>query len=120
MKLSLVSIEKQGLIRVAVDGNITSGDLDADSANPLAKLLGETWSSNTVLLDLSRVSYIDSSAIGWLITCHRAFKEAGGTFIVHSIQPAVRQIMDMLRIGKVVTLAEDATAARELAIGGGQ
>jgi hypothetical protein len=35
MKLSLVSIEKEGLIRVATDGNITSNDFQADGKNPL-------------------------------------------------------------------------------------
>ena len=120
MKLTLVSIEKQGLIRVAAEENVTSTDFDADGSNPLAKLLGATWSSNKVLLDFSRVSYIDSSAVGWLITCHRAFKEAGGTLVVHSVQPSVRQILDVLKIGKVVPLSENEEAARALATGGGQ
>jgi anti-anti-sigma factor len=120
MKLTLVSIEKQGLIRVAAEENVTAADFDADGTNPLAKLLGVTWSSNKVLMDFSNVPYIDSSAVGWLITCHRSFKEAGGTFVVHSIQPSVRQILDVLKIGKVVALAENEEAARALAMGGGQ
>jgi anti-anti-sigma factor len=114
MKLSLVSIEKAGPIRVAAEGLVTADDFDSEAANPLGSLLGETWSNNNVLLDLSRVTYIDSSAIGWLISCHRGFKAGGGRFIVHSIQPAVKQILDMLRIGQVVSLAEDEAAARAL------
>jgi anti-anti-sigma factor len=120
MKLTLVSIEKQGLIRVAAEENVTAADFSADGPDPLAKLLGATWSSNKVLMDFSRVAYIDSSAVGWLITCHRAFKDAGGMFIVHSIQPSVKQILDVLKIGKVVALAENEEAAQALAMGGGQ
>jgi anti-anti-sigma factor len=114
MKLSLVSIEKGGPIRVSAEGQITADDFDQSGGNPLAPLLGATWADNHVLLDFSRVTYIDSSAIGWLISSHRSFKAGGGRFVVHSIQPGVRQILEMLRIGQVVSIAEDEPAARAL------
>ena len=110
----MVSIEKGGVIRVAAEGEVTADDFEDPNDNPLGKLLGTTWSNNNVLLDLSRVTYIDSSAIGWLISCSRAFKAGGGRFVAHSVQPAVKQILDMLRIGQVVPLAPDETAARAL------
>jgi anti-anti-sigma factor len=110
----MVSIEKGGLIRVAAEGAVTSDDFEDPNDNPLIKLLGQTWANNHLLLDLSQVTYIDSSAIGWLIGSSRAFKSGGGKFVVHSIQPAVRQILDMLRIGQVVPLASDEAAARAL------
>ena len=40
MKLTLVSIEKDGLIRVASDGSITSEDFKAEGKNPLEDVLG--------------------------------------------------------------------------------
>src|SRR2546421_7257793 len=102
MKLTLVSIEKDGIVRVAADGNITAADFDASGKNPLETLLGITWFTNKVLLDMSKTDYIDSSAIGWLIGCHKSFKDGGGTLVVHHVQPSVRQILDVLKIGKVV------------------
>ena len=117
MKLTLVSIEKEGLIRAATDGNITAADFAADGKNPLETLLGLTWSSTRVLLDFSKTSYIDSSAIGWLIGTSRAFRDAGGTFVIHSVQPAVRQIMDVLRVGRVVPMASDEADARKVVTG---
>ena len=116
MKLSLVSIEKDGLIRVASEGNITSADFQADGPNPLAALLGQTWSSNRVLLNFEKTNYIDSTAIGWLISCHKEFKANGGRFIVYAIQPQVRQVLDLLKIGKVVPLVENESEARALAL----
>jgi anti-anti-sigma factor len=113
MKLSLVSIEKNGVVRVAAEGNITTQDFSASDKNPLEKLLGVTWFTNKVMLDLDRTDYIDSSAIGWLIGSQRAFKDGGGKFVVHSIQPAVRQILDLLKIGKVVPLVADEPEARK-------
>ena len=117
MKLKLVAIEKAGLVLVAAEDNVVAADFDAQGNNPLAQLLGVAWASNRVLMDFSMVGYIDSSAIGWLISCHRACKEAGGKFVVFSIQPSVQQILDVLKIGKVVSLAADETAARAIATG---
>ncbi len=117
MKLSLVSIEKEGFIRVATDGNITSTDFLADGKNPLEQVMGQTWSSNKVLLDMDKTNYIDSTAIGWLIRCHKESKASAGTFVVHSVQPAVKQVLDLLKIGKVVPIVENEAAARAFAIG---
>ena len=119
MKLSLVSIEKEGLIRVATDGNITSTDFQADAKNPLAQIMGQTWSTNKLLLDMDKTAYIDSTAIGWLISCHKEFKNHGGVFVVHSVQPAVKQVLDLLKIGKVVPIVDNEAAARAFAIGAG-
>jgi anti-anti-sigma factor len=114
MKLSMVSIERDGSIRVQTDGNITASDMDLTGPNPFEKLLGVNWAANRVIVDFSKTEYIDSSAIGWLISTNRTFKEKGGMLVVHSIQPQVRQILDVLKIGKVVPLVEDETAARAL------
>lgn len=81
-------------------------------------VLGPAWSTFRVILDFSPVSYVDSSAIGWLIGTQKTFREKGGAFAVYGIQPAVRQIFDLLKVGRVVPLCENENAARE-ALGGG-
>jgi anti-anti-sigma factor len=120
MKLSLVSIEKDGIIRVAVDGNITMADFGAGEKNPMETLLGANWATNRVLLNLEKCNYIDSSAIGWLIQCNKQFKDGGGNFVCYGLQPSVRQILDVLKIGRVVPLVADEAEARTLAAGGAQ
>src|SRR5262245_46780619 len=113
-KLSLTSIDRDGIIRVAASGPITYESVITEK-NPLATLLGETWSSNRVLLNLENTHFVDSAAIGWLISTQKEFKSKGGKFIVHSIRPPVRQVLDLLKIGKVVTLADNEDAARKAA-----
>jgi anti-anti-sigma factor len=71
------------------------------------------------MLNLDRTDYIDSSAIGWLIGSQRAFKEGGGQMVIHSIQPGVRQILDLLKISKVMPMAADEAEARKILTGGG-
>ena len=115
MKLNLVSIEKTGLVKLATQGNITSADIDASGPNPMEQSIGRNWAQSRVLLDMSDTQYIDSSAIGWLIGTSKQLKDAGGTMVVHGVQPAVRQVLDLLKVGRVVPIVEDEAAAQQVA-----
>lgn len=117
MKLSLVSIDPAGFVRVATDGNITSSDLSLDEKNPMATILGDNWRTHRVLLDLGRTDFIDSSAIGWLIETNKGFREGGGKLVVHSLKPRVRQVMDLLKIDRALNLAGDEPSAKETLLG---
>ena len=117
MKLQLVSIEKEGMVKIATQGNITSADIDAAGPNPMEPILGRNWHQSRVLLDMSETQYIDSSAIGWLIGSSKQLKDGGGTLVVYGVQPAVRQVLDLLKVGRVVPLVEDETAAKQVAAG---
>jgi anti-anti-sigma factor len=112
MLFKLVSIEKQGIILIASEGNLTSADLDLSGTNLLQTLLGATWNTNRVLLDLSKTAYLDSCAVGWLIGTNRAFRDGGGKLIVHSVQPTVRQLLDVLKVGRAIPLMDGEEAAR--------
>ena len=122
MKLSLVAIDKEGFIRVATDGNITSAAFNGDPTGKalMEGALGATWSANKVIMDFSKTNYIDSTAIGWLISANKQFKTNGGQLVIHSVQPAVRQVLDLLKIGKVVPIVDDEAAARALVTGAGR
>ena len=67
---------------------------------------------------MDQVTYLDSSAIGWLITSQKAFRAAGGYIVLHSLQPRVKQVLAMLRFERVVPLADNAEAAREMIAAG--
>ena len=110
MKLSVVSIDNQ-LVRIDVEGEITMRDFRAEGRDPFETLLGAGWASHKVVLNFARVAAADSSAIGWLMTCRREFERKGGAVVVHSIHPRVRQVLDMLRVGKAVPLVKDEAAA---------
>jgi anti-anti-sigma factor len=115
LKLSLLAIDNHGLIHARAEGSITSHDFPAAGVDPLEALLGANWKAGRVVLDFSSVRYVDSSAVGWLIGAQRAFREGGGRLVLHSVQPMVRQIFDVLKVGRVVPMAEDLEAARQLA-----
>jgi anti-anti-sigma factor len=112
--LSLASIEKDGSIRLAAGSDITGVNASAGAVNPLERLLGPGWAGYRVLLDLRRTTFIDSAGIGWLLSSQQQFRMKGGSLVVHSVGPRVRQILDLLRVGKAVPLAADETAARAM------
>jgi anti-anti-sigma factor len=118
LNISLVSIEKEGLVRLASSGSITAASFDPNGRNPLERILGPNWASMRVMIDFSRTSYIDSSAIGWLIATNKAFREANGRLALHDVPPNVRQLLDMLQVGRVITIAPGANEAREYVLGG--
>ena len=119
MKLQLVSIERDGMVKVATQGNVTSADIDATGPNPMEQILGKNWYQSRVLLDMTSSQYIDSSAIGWLIGSSKQLKDGGGVLVVYGVQPAVRQVLDLLKVGRVVPIVEDEHAAKQVA-GGAQ
>lgn len=110
MKLNVVSIEKE-LVRIQAEGDITSHDFTADGRNPLEAVLGSRWATHQVLLDLRAVPFLDSSAIGWLMQSRRELERGGGLIVLHSIQPRVRQVLDLLRVGKALPLVDNEAAA---------
>jgi anti-anti-sigma factor len=121
MKLSLVSIEKAGYVRLAAEGDITSRDfLDSGGKNPLETILGANWASNNLMVSLEHTAFIDSSAIGWLIDAQRKSKAAGGKLVLHSAPPRVRDVFELLKMRVVLNLKDDETSAREFITANGE
>lgn len=114
MKIQLASIEKEGVIHLGVDGKITSEDFTDSNANPIDSVIGAGWAANRVLMDLSRVNYIDSSGIGWLLRLQKGFREGGGAVALYGITPTVMQMFSLLKLGGVFKIAETEAAARDL------
>ena len=110
MKLNVVSIEKE-LVRVQAEGDITSQDFTAEGKNPFELVLGSRWAAHRVVVDMRGVPFLDSSAIGWFMTSRREFERGGGLIVLHSVQQRVRQVLDLLRVGRAVPLVADERAA---------
>ena len=120
MKLSLVSIEKAGFVHLSAEGEITSRDFPDVTKNPLSDVVGPTWPTFNILLSLEKIGFLDSSALGWLITSHRTCKEQGGKLVLHSANPRVCEVFDMLKMRKVLNLQDTESAGREMLTAAGE
>lgn len=104
MKLKLDS-EADGVVKVSVSGMVTlTGETKVE---PLGDLLGEEPYGKRVLLDMGTAEKIDSSGIGWLVTCHKRFVEGEGKLVIHSVQPFVANVLKVVRLDRFFNIASN-------------
>ena len=64
-----------------------------------------------LIVDLARVSYIDSSGLAALIEGMQNVQEYGGKFALASLQEPVRTIFEIARLNQVFRIFPDVNAA---------
>lgn len=116
IQLTLVGSDSD-VTRVAAEGEVLAAD--ARRTNALQGLLGSDWPRKRILLDFSKVTLMDSAAIGWLIASAKKLKESGGGLVIYAVQPRVRNMLDLLAVGRMIPIVADETDARSKALAGG-
>ena len=64
-----------------------------------------------LVVDLSRVSYIDSAGLGAIIEAMREVEAYGGKFALAGMQETVRSIFKMLQLDQIFLIFPDVDAA---------
>ncbi|MBI2823731.1 MAG: STAS domain-containing protein [Planctomycetia bacterium] len=95
---------------VSATGSVTQ-DAFAPEEEPLERQFGPDIYATRVVLGLAKANYLDSRGVGWLLKCHKRFREAGGALVLHSMSPEVKQVLRVLRLDQVLELADDEQAA---------
>ena len=93
-------IKKQGASIV-----VLKGDVDLESS-PAARevLLKSVEGAGMVLVDLSSVTYIDSSGVASLVEALQAAKRNGGRFALVAASDPTRRVLELARLDKVFTM----------------
>lgn len=94
-------------------GEIRSPQEHADGTDPLREAAGEGYTSKKALVDLSGATYISSNGVGWLLGLNQKFDADGGMLVLHSVPPMVQQIFTLMKLGDVLKLAENRSAAEQ-------
>ena len=90
-------VRKVGRVAVLdLAGKITIGEGDMILRQKVQEIL-ESGEKN-VLLNLEKVSYMDSAGIGELVACYKRSKEKGGT--VKLLKPSGK-VLDLLQLTKL-------------------
>lgn len=89
------------------------GELDESTVNELrAHLLDHPEGGpDRILLNLTRLDFIDSAGLALLILARIEIEAGGGKFVVQTREPRVRRALRVAGIERFVTLAEDRVAA---------
>lgn len=106
-----------------------SGELDMRSAESFGRRVGEAVAEavavggcRRVVLNLRRLTFLDSSGLGAILGLYRHVAEEGGTLAIAQPPPTVRAIIELSGIGGLVPLfpsEEHALGGKEVAGAGG-
>lgn len=98
-----------GVCILRLQGRIGLGPSLQQIERALAELIESQ--SKRVALDLSGVTFIDSSVVGTMVMCANKIKASGGTLVLAGPEGVVRQTLTLCRIDKIVPLFASADEA---------
>ncbi len=88
---------------------VVKGDIDAYHSADFKKTIKEKMASHsgdTIVLDLSNVSYIDSAGLGSLVAILKEARNTSKGFVLASLKPNVKRIFEMTRLDKVFKIVD--------------
>lgn len=101
--------ERKGTTIVAL-----KGEIDLDNSPAARKLLLENIDgASHVLVDLSGVTYIDSSGVASLVEALQTSKKNGIGFALAAASEPTRRVLELARLDKVFTIHETVDAGLE-------
>lgn len=108
MELGIETSDRGATVVMAV-----TGDVDIHTAPQVSERLEALRAEGrtAVVVDLSGVNFLDSSALGALIAAHREFTDAGGGLRLAAPRPHVRKVFAITRLAEVIPLFEDVETA---------
>ena len=106
--------EKVGDVAVAV---VPVEELDASNAGEFKRDIASLLETNAkIVLDMSRLRFVDSSGLGAFISCLRKLNAKGGDLKLCSMSNQVRTVFELVRMHRVFDILgprEDAVRAFE-------
>ena len=92
-------LQRVGDVTVAA---VSVEDLDAGNAAEFKRDMAAVVDANTkVVLDLSRLRFVDSSGLGAFISCLRKLNAKGGDLKLSGMSKQVRAVFELVRMHRV-------------------
>jgi anti-sigma B factor antagonist len=91
-----------------------TGDIDLANSPELRKaLLKELKDARVprVVMNMSRVRYIDSSGVASLVEGLKASRDVGSRFILFGLSPSAREVLQLSRLLKIFEVYDDEAQA---------
>ena len=94
-----IAVDKMGDVAVAA---LPVEELDASNAGEFKRDIAPVLEANTKLvLDLSRLRFVDSSGLGALISCLRQLNAKGGDLKLCGMSKQVRAVFELVRMHRI-------------------
>ena len=106
--MDVKSFEKEGVLVFQVNGEINI------SSSPDLKKQFEKQPSNKVVVDLEKVTYIDSSGLATLVEILKKTKSSGGSLGLSGLSDKVRSLFEITKLDKlfVILRTQDEAVSR--------
>ena len=90
-----------------------SGDIDLESSPQLREFLKPKAAQKTprLLLDFTKVDYIDSSGLATLIEYFQSVQSGGGKLALACLSPRVKNVFEIVRLEQIFALYPDIPSA---------
>lgn len=106
MELQIESTTEAGATVVAV-----TGEVDVATAPALDERLAVAATSPKVVLDLTSVTFLDSSGLGVIIKGLKRISELNGEFVLVINDPRILKVFTITGLDKVLTIVDTRDAA---------
>jgi len=111
MALDPVPAHVNGWIEVSEQGATLvlriGGELDAASSRSLEPTISTAIATaGSVIIDLSELTFCDSSGVGLFIAAHTKAVNDGTALVIRNVRPPVRRIFEITNLDAVIELVE--------------
>ena len=94
--------EKDGFTIVSVEGQVCGATQD-DFMVRLNDLC-DAMACQTVLLDMGKVSYLNSAGLGMIIESFRKFRDKGGQLVLCGLNPDINRLFAATRLNRFIQI----------------
>jgi len=90
------------------------GEIDVNAVTRIRDTLGDLTKavSPQIVVNLARVTYIDSSGLGILMAARREVLKGGGRLALCGMTKDVRMVLELTRLNKFFEIYDDEATAR--------
>lgn len=97
-----IAVEKDGEVAVAT---IAATELDAGNASEFKRDMAPILETNLkVVLDLTRLRFVDSSGLGAFLSCLRKLNEKRGALKLCGMSKQVRAVFELVRMHRIIDM----------------
>ena len=94
------------LMHVLVTGSL-GWDAHACIKEKLTAKTGDTWRSQTVVINLAEVRFLDSAGISALLLLGRELADQGGKLMFCEPPPRIRQMFELVGMDRLIPVVDD-------------
>ena len=99
------SLLQAGVVLGAINGEIDLNNSPSLRGSLLAAL--RQWQPKKLVLNMSKVPYVDSSAIAVLVEVLKEIRRSGGRVFLFELQPRVKGLLEIARLDSIFVIAKD-------------